>query len=139
MAIERTLVLIKPHAVLERWTDLIYLRYLKAGLTIDNIQVLTLSEEEAAAFYGEHIGKEFFDGLISAMCQGPVVAMIWVGGNAIEQVRHLNGATNPDLALPGTIRYDFRGSGGPFNTVHGSDSPAAVAREALIIFGDCPI
>jgi nucleoside-diphosphate kinase len=98
MAFERTLVLVKPHAVAERWTNQIFERYLEAGLTFGDMQVLTLKREEAAAFYAEHEGKDFFDGLLDAMCAGPIVAMIWVGEDAIQQVRDLNGATNPEKA-----------------------------------------
>ena len=135
MALERTLVLIKPHAVAERWANPIYQRYVEAGLMLADMQALTLTRDEAAAFYAEHEGKDFFDRLLDAMCSGPTVTLIWLGDNAIEWVRELNGETNPDKAEPGTIRHDFKGSGGPFNTVHGSDSTEAVFRETSIIFG----
>ena len=93
MAFERTLVLVKPHAVAERWTNPIFQRYLEAGLKFGDMQVLTLTRDEASAFYAEHEGKDFFEGLLDAMCAGPIVAMIWVGDNVIQQVRDLNGAT----------------------------------------------
>jgi len=38
---------------------------------------------------------------------GPVVAMIWEGPNAIEQIRKIVGHTFPSTAQPGTIRGDF--------------------------------
>lgn len=67
------------------------------------------------------------------MASGPSIALLIRGENAIERVRELNGATDPREANPGTIRHDFRSAGGPFNTVHGSDSPEAAGREAGLI------
>ncbi len=41
------------------------------------------------------------------MSAGPIIAMIWQGGNAIELVRKIAGFTEPLTAAPGTIRGDF--------------------------------
>jgi len=38
---------------------------------------------------------------------GPVIAMIWQGGHAVELVRKIAGFTEPLTAAPGTIRGDF--------------------------------
>ena len=57
------------------------------------------------------------------------------GEEAIERVRTLNGATNPAVAEPGTIRADY-GSSVRRNAVHASDSPESAARELALWFGD---
>jgi nucleoside-diphosphate kinase len=84
-------------------------------------------------FYREHVDKHYFAGLILAMSDHPCVAVVLEGENAISRVRELNGATNPQQAQPGTIRRDFMSAGGPFNTVHGSDSKESAEREIALV------
>jgi nucleoside-diphosphate kinase len=55
------------------------------------------------------------------------------GENAIARNRELMGATNPAQAAEGTIRKLYSLSIGE-NTVHGSDSAAAAAREIAYFF-----
>jgi len=132
--IEETLVLIKPHAVAAGWTNGIYQRYRTMGATIEQMHIFTFTSGEVAEFYAEHVGREYFPALATAMCEGPTLALLLRASNGIAKVRELHGVTEPSRALPGTIRYDFRGKGGPYNTVHASDSPEAVRRESRFIF-----
>lgn len=44
---------------------------------------------------------------MEALSDGPLVAMLLEGINAIEIVRKMTGATNTTQALPGTIRGDY--------------------------------
>tara|TARA_B100000508_G_scaffold24977_1_gene18051 strand:- start:743 stop:1159 length:417 start_codon:yes stop_codon:yes gene_type:complete len=129
-----TLALIKPHAVQAGWTADIVNRYKSAGLKVCGTNPFTFSRAQAESFYVEHKGKPFFPGLIDAMCEGQTVAIILEGEDAVARVRDLNGATNPAKAKSGTIRADFKGEGGPYNTVHGSDSPEAAFREITLVF-----
>lgn len=134
---ERTFVMVKPHAVEWGFVPQIVDRYLREGFSIVGVQVLPLKKEWAEEFYKEHQGRDYFDGLISSMCQGHVVALILEGQDAISRIRLIHGATNPEKAAPGTIRHHFKdvkGRGGPYNTVHASDSPEAVIREIGLIF-----
>ena len=41
------------------------------------------------------------------LTSGPVVAMVWEGNHAIDNVRRITGATLPVFAAPGTIRGDY--------------------------------
>jgi len=131
--LQRTLVLIKPDAVYNLWIDEIKQRYRDAGLKILSEYCRQMARDDAAEFYAEHRGKFFFGGLLLAISSGPLVALIISGDDAVERVRKLNGATNPDKAEPGTIRHDFKSAGGPFNTVHGSDSVEAAEREIALM------
>ena len=88
----------------------------------------------ATAHYAEHKGKPFYDGLIDFITSGPVVVMHWSGESAVTVARALVGATDPAVALPGTIRGDFGLEVGE-NIVHGSDSPASAGRELGLWFG----
>ncbi len=133
MAIERTLVIIKPDAVMMGYTDQIRQRYLDAGLNIQAEFDVQLLEPEASLLYAEHSGRPYFAGLVLAMTSGDVIALILEGESAVSKVRELNGATKPSEAKPGTIRHDFPSAGGPFNVVHASDSVENVAREIAIM------
>lgn len=109
--------------------------YVDAGLQIVKRQSLQLSSSKVSEFYQEHQGKFFFEGLVLAMISGLIVALLLEGEDAVAVVRKLNGNTDPSKADPGTIRREFRSAGGPFNTVHGSDSAESAIREIKIIFG----
>ncbi len=132
---ERTLVIIKPDAVMQGVADQIKQRYLDAGLEIVNVDYTMMSQAKAQRFYAEHEGKPFFQGLILAMASGPIFVLLIEGEDAIDIVRKMNGATDPRKAEPSTIRHDFMSAGGPFNAVHGSDSPEAAEREIALMFG----
>ncbi len=125
--LEHTLAIIKPDGF--DWSKEIRERYEKAGLKVLIERHVELTGEQAREFYAEHRGKFFFKGLTLAMSSGPSVILILQGEDAVARVRALNGATDPSKAEPGTIRHDFRSAGGPFNTVHGSDSVGAAKRE----------
>lgn len=112
-------------------------RYINLGLRLVRQRShYCLSRSQVRGLYQEHEGKFFYPSLILAMTSGPSHILVLEGEDAIDRVRALNGDTNPDKAAPGTIRHDFKSGGGPFNTVHASDSPEAVEREFAIIFGD---
>lgn len=133
MPTERTLVLIKPDALESGWADDIKKRYRGEGLSIVESNLIDMSKACAREFYREHEGKRYYAGLYLAMSSGPSVALILEGDDAIVRVRAVNGATDPAKAEPGTIRHDFRSAGGPFNTVHASDSEESVRREIAVL------
>jgi nucleoside-diphosphate kinase len=135
MAIEQTLAIIKPDGVKMGVAAEIVRRYLDNNLEIVRRARLRFREQQILEFYAEHTGRFYFAGLVLAMTSGPSIVLLLQGNNAIKNVRKLNGATNPDKAEPGTIRHDFRSAGGPFNTVHGSDSAVAFKHEVNIVFG----
>ncbi|OGM77174.1 hypothetical protein A2210_00695 [Candidatus Woesebacteria bacterium RIFOXYA1_FULL_40_18] len=53
------------------------------------------------------IGKKMAGWLVDFLTEGPLVAMLLEGENAINTVRKIVGHTFGDKALPGTIRGDF--------------------------------
>ena len=140
MAIERTFSIVKPDAVGKNLIGEIYSRFEKGGLKVIAANMLHLSAEQAAGFYAEHEGKPFYEDLVAYMRSGPVMVQVLEGEDAIATNRRLMGATNPKEADPGTIRADFAESV-EANAVHGSDAPAAAAREIAFFFSDeeiCP-
>lgn len=125
---QTTLVIIKPNGVRGGLVGEILSRYEKARLAIAAVCIRNISRREAEAFYAEHRERGFFGELVDFMTSGPVVLLALRGEKAVEAVRHMNGATNPANALPGTIRHDFAPGTGE-NVVHASDSSESAARE----------
>ena len=133
MATERTLSIIKPDAVADNHIGAIISRFEKAGLKIVAARMLTLSLDEARAFYNVHAHRPFFGELVSFMITGPVMVLVLEGPNAIAKNRELMGATNPKEAAPGTIRADFAKTIDK-NAVHGSDSSETAKIEIPFFF-----
>ena len=130
---EITLSIIKPDAVERNLIGKIIGRFEEEGLKIAAMEQRWLSRREAEGFYAEHKARPFFGELCDFMTRSPVVIMALEGNDAIAKNRKIMGATNPANAEPGTIRKLFSKSVGE-NSVHGSDSPAAAAREVAYFF-----
>ncbi len=133
--IERTFVMLKPDAIQRGLISEIVGRLEKKGLKPVAVKFMRLPKEMAERHYAEHKGKGFFPGLIEYITSGPVLCMVWEGENAVASVRALMGKTNPNDALPGTIRGDLAQQTGR-NLVHGSDSPESAKREIQLFFND---
>ena len=130
---ERTFSIIKPDGVERNLIGKVVSRFEEEGLKIAAMEMRWLSRHEAEGFYAEHKARPFFGELCDFMTRSPVVLMVLEGNDAIAKNRKIMGATNPANAEPGTIRKLFSQSVGE-NTVHGSDSPAAAAREIAYFF-----
>lgn len=133
MAIERTLSIIKPDAVVKNVIGQIYSRFESNNLKIVASKMKWLSRQEAEAFYAVHRERPFFKDLVDFMVSGPVQIQVLEGENAIMKNRELMGATDPKKAAKGTIRADFAQSIDA-NAVHGSDSPETAAVEIAFFF-----
>ena len=132
---QRTLVLLKPDAVRRGLVGEILSRYEAKGLTFVTLEQRTIDAGVADRHYAEHVEKAFYPPLRDFVTSGPLVATVLEGDEAVEVVRHLNGATDGRVAAPGTIRGDLSLSNRE-NLVHGSDSPESAAREIAIWFPD---
>ncbi len=133
MAVERTLVLVKPDAVERLLVGEIVARLERRGLRLRAAKLIRVDEELARKHYAEHVDKPFFAGLVSFITSGPTLALAVEGESAVSAVRSTMGATDPAKAAPGTIRGDF-GLSMPDNLVHGSDSLESAARELALWF-----
>ncbi|MFN7050667.1 MAG: nucleoside-diphosphate kinase [Gemmobacter sp.] len=133
MAIERTLSIIKPDATKRNLTGKIVAKFEEAGLRVVASKRIHLSLAQAGAFYAEHKERPFYGELTTFMSSEPVVVQVLEGEGAILKNREVMGATNPANAAEGTIRKEFALSVGE-NSVHGSDSEAAAAREIAFFF-----
>ena len=134
MAVERTLVLIKPDAVERGLAGEILGRFERRGLQIREARLVQVDRSLAEEHYAEHAEKPFFGELVEFITSSPTLALALEGESAISVVRTTMGATNPTESAPGTIRGDLA-LAMPNNLVHGSDSPESAARELGLWFG----
>jgi len=135
MAIERTLILVKPDAVSRGLIGEITARIERRGYIISAMRLMQLDGERAREHYAEHKGKGFFEDLVGFISSGPLVALAVEGERAIDGCRQIIGATDPINAAPGSIRGDLAQTIGR-NLVHGSDGAASAQRELKIFFED---
>ncbi|WP_297534527.1 nucleoside-diphosphate kinase [Thermococcus sp.] len=136
--IERTLVILKPDAVVRGLMGEIISRFEKRGLKIVGMKMIWIDRELAEKHYEEHRGKPFFNALIDYITKAPSVVMVVEGRYAISVVRKMAGATDPKDAEPGSIRGDYGLDIGDaiYNVVHASDSPESAEREIKLYFSE---
>lgn len=130
---ERTFVAVKPDAVKRGLIGRIIKRFENKGYKIIGLKMLKVTPELAAKHYEEHVGKPFYNRLISYITSGPIIAMVLQGDNTVVGVRKLMGSTRPTDAEVGTLRADFAQKT-EFNVVHGSDSVESAKREIDLYF-----
>jgi len=133
MAVERTLVLIKPDAVQRGLAGDILARFERRGLQIRDARLVQVDRELAERHYAEHAEKPFFGELVEFITSAPTLALALEGEGAIATVRRTMDSTNPADSEPGSIRGDLALSM-PDNLVHGSDSPESAERELALWF-----
>src|SRR4029078_10089311 len=133
MAIEKTLILVKPDAFARGLTGEIIARFERKGLKIVAAKHMTVTEDLAKQHYDEHAERPFCGELVEFITSGPIVALVLEGDDAIKAARQVIGATNPLEAAPGSIRGGYAIGGGQ-NMVHGSASPESGQREAALFF-----
>jgi nucleoside-diphosphate kinase len=133
MAVESTLLIVKPDGVRRGLIGEVLRRVEGKGLRIAEMRLMRIDRSLAEEHYGEHREKPFFGDLVAFITSGPVVVARLEGEGAIDVWRAMMGPTDPATATPGTIRGDH----GLFiteNLVHGSDSPTSAERELKLFF-----
>jgi nucleoside-diphosphate kinase len=132
---ETTLVLIKPGGVQRRLIGEIIARIERRNLRVVALKLLVAPRDTVEMHYDEHRGKGFFEGVVTYLSSGPVVAIAVQGENAVKAIRSMMGATNPLEATPGTVRGDFALTIED-NLTHSSSDPEAAHRELQLWFPD---
>lgn len=133
MAIEKTLVLLKPCTVQRGLIGEITSIFEKKGLKICAMKMMWLTDELLSEHYAHLSEKPFFQRVKDAMMTAPVVALALEGVDAIAAVRALAGPTNGRNAAPGTIRGSYCVSFQE-NIVHASDGPETAEVELKRFF-----
>jgi len=130
----RTLLIIKPDATERNLIGHIVSRLERARFKIVEAKMLTLSTEQARKFYAVHAERPFYQSLVKFMTSGPVTPMVVEKENAVNDLRILVGATNPEEAACGTIRHEI-GVNVEKNSIHASDSDENAEKESRFFFG----
>lgn len=139
---QATLVLIKPDGLKKSLTGNILTRLSETKLEIIASKVVRVSKELAEQHYYHLKDKPFFPELIKYL-QGElhdrkkVLAMVYGGEDAINKVRQLAGATNPEEADPTSIRGSYgriTTKGLYENVIHASTNESEAEREIKLWF-----
>ncbi|MBN2517828.1 MAG: nucleoside-diphosphate kinase [Candidatus Altiarchaeota archaeon] len=141
MAIEHTLVLIKPDGLVKSLTGDIISKLSETELKIVAAKIVSVERTLAEEHYRHLKDKPFFDELIRYIMgefhTKRVLALVYEGDNAIAKVRRIAGATNPEEADPISIRGKYgriTTSGVYENAVHASENAQEAEREIKLWF-----
>jgi len=141
---EQTLVVIKPDGLQKSLTGNILTKLSETRLRIVGAKVVRVTDELAELHYSHLRDMPFFDELkkyIKGELYGQhyqrVLALVYRGENAIKKVRELAGATNPEEALPTSIRGSYgriTTKGVYENVIHASANSMEAEREIKLWF-----
>jgi nucleoside-diphosphate kinase len=152
--IQKTLILFKPDTLQRGLVGEILTRFERVGLKIVATKMLAPDRQHYFKHY-EEIGKmvtrrgeHTFDVTLDLITQGPVIAMVLEGVEAVALVRKMVGPTEPKSAAPGTIRGDYSHMSfgyadiknkGISNLIHASGDEAEAEQEIKHWFSDAEI
>ena len=131
MGMERTLVLIKPDAMVKRLAGNVISEIYTTELKMLGLKLVNVQRELAEKHYEEHRGKPFFEKLVKHLTgefhnDENVMAIVYEGDNAIQKIRDLAGKTHPQEANPTSLRGKYgrvHSETNCFeNVIHASDS-----------------
>jgi len=142
MAEEATLVIIKPDGLKKSLTGNVLTRLSETKLKIIGAKVTRVSRQLAQKHYAHLAKKPFYEELIRYITgemhgDNRVMALVYWGEEAIEKIHDLAGATNPEQAVPTTIRGQYGRilTSGVFeNVIHTSSEPEEAEREIKLWF-----
>lgn len=141
MAVEQTLVLIKPDGLVKSLTGNIMTTLSETQLKIVAAKIVQVTRELAEEHYCHLREEKFFDELVRYIMgeyhTKRVMALVYHGEDAIKKVRAIVGSTNPEDAGPTTIRgkYGRITKRGVFeNVIHASENVKEAEREIKLWF-----
>src|SRR5476649_2419193 len=143
---ERTLIVVKPDGVQRSLVGRLLQRFEDVGFKIVGMKMVWIDADFAKKHYfdlAERRGEHVLRNMVDLMTEGPVVAVVLEGVEAVENVRRIVGATVPKSAAPGTIRGDFAHHSfaytdamqkGIRNLIHASGNVAEAKQEVKLWF-----
>jgi nucleoside-diphosphate kinase len=142
---EKVLVLIKPDAMARKLFGIIMhdLEYL--DLKMIGLKLVSVKKHLAEKHYEVHKEKPFYNDIIKYLMGEfhnvhSIIAIAYEGEDAIRKLREYAGKTNPDEALPSTIRGKYGKVNSKTNNfdnvAHISDSPENGKKEIAIWFDE---
>ncbi|MBI1856821.1 nucleoside-diphosphate kinase [Candidatus Saccharibacteria bacterium] len=148
---ERTLIILKPDAVKRGIVGEVLTRFERVGLKVVGCKMLQPDYNHYHHHYekiGQMItrrGEEIFEVTLEMMKEGPVIALVLEGIEAVSLVRKMVGETEPKSAAPGTIRGDYSHISFNYadkekiaipNIIHASGDPKEAKQEIGHWFSD---
>jgi nucleoside-diphosphate kinase len=142
MAKQATLVIFKPDAIRRALVGAALSKLETLGLEVIGAKPVRVTRAMAEEHYKHIKAKPFYEETVQHL-QGTlhsvdaVIAFVFWGENAVERVRQVTGATNPEKAEPTTIRGALGRnlSGGLMeNVIHASSDAAEARREIELWF-----
>ncbi|MBI2063466.1 MAG: nucleoside-diphosphate kinase [Candidatus Yanofskybacteria bacterium] len=147
MKLQRSLILLKPDALDRGIMGEIITRFERVGAKIIGMKMLVSEKDTAMKHYTEDLaqrrGEVIRQRMIGMLTSGPIVAIALEGVEMVEIARKMVGATEPKVAVPGTIRGDYTHVSygyaddkkiGVFNLIHASASPDEAEAEINVWF-----
>ena len=147
MALQRSLVLLKPDALDRGIIGEIITRFERRGIKVVGLKMLVSEKDTAEKHYTEDLakrrGEKVREMMIAMLTSGPILAVVLEGIDIVDVVRQMIGATEPKSAAPGTIRGDYAHVSysyadekgiGIFNLIHASDSQESAQAEINVWF-----
>jgi len=139
--VQQTLVLIKPDGLKKSLTGNVLTRLSETKLDIVASRIVKVPRELAEEHYKQLKDKPFFDDLLKYLMgeyhKKKVMALVYWGDDAIQKVREICGATNPEEADPVSIRgaYGRITTKGVYeNVIHASTNEQEAEREIKLWF-----
>ena len=140
--INQTLVLIKPDGLKKSLTGNILTRLSETKLEIVGAKIARVSKELAEEHYSHLKDEPFFDELIKYIMgelhqRRKVMAMVYWGEDAINKVKKLSVATNPEDADSISIRGQYgriTTKGVYENVIHASENEKEAEKEIKLWF-----
>ena len=130
---ERTLLLIKPDAIMRGLTGRIISKFEDKCFKLVGIKMIRISKELSKQHYAHLVSKPFYPDLENFITANPVIAVVLEGKEAVDVVRNIVGPTNASKAPGGTIRGDLSNSTSR-NIIHASDSKETAVKEIARFF-----
>ena len=144
MTNQQCLVIIKPDRLVKSLTGDIIMALSATKLKIIGAKIVKTNREHLEKHYNDLKQKKpkIYENTINYMIgkyqTDRVLALVYHGEEAIEKIREVCGATNPEEAHPTSIRGRYgriHSKTGVFeNVVHASDSPENAEREIKLWF-----
>lgn len=138
---QATLVIIKPDGLQKSLTGNILTKLSDAKLVIIAAKMKTVSRELAEEHYSHMKSKPFFEDIVKYLMgeyhTKRTMALVYYGEGAIQRVRQICGATNPEEAAPDTIRGSYgriTTKGVYENVIHASSNTEDSEREIKLWF-----
>jgi nucleoside-diphosphate kinase len=145
---ERTLVILKPDAVMRGLAGRIIARFEDASLKVVGMKMRLMDGEFTRKHYfdlEDRLGAAVYNATATFMQRGPVIAFVLEGEDAVATVRKIVGTTYPNDAQPGSIRGDFahqskaaatKTGKAVANLVHASGNPDEAKYEIDLWFAE---